>query len=130
MERFDSSITFLYYKDFEKGCTFIEEVLGLNIVMDQGFAKVYKVNDTSYLGAVKGKQGSIEGEYKGGTLFSLNTKDVNEEYDRLSKLDVIGLTEIKFFEDIPLKSFFFKDDEGHDFEIQQFILDKDIKEFN
>ena len=33
--------------------------------------------------------------------------------------------EIQFFEKIPLKSFFFKDHENHDFEIQEFISPKD-----
>lgn len=125
MNRFSSSITFLYYKDFDKGCTFIEEVLDLELVMDQGFAKVYKISKTSFLGAVKKSDASIDGDYKGGTLVSLNTKDVNDEYKRVKELEVIELSDIKLFAQIPLRSFFFKDHENHDFEIQEFIEKKD-----
>ena len=126
MDRFSSNITFLYYSKFEEGCTFIEKVLDLELVMDQGFAKVYRINKTSFLGAVKKSDGSINGDYKGGTLVSLNTSNVVEEYHRVKELGVKDLTEIKLFEEIPLRSFFFKDDEFHDFEIQEFI-DKEDK---
>jgi len=125
MKRFGSSITFLYYSDFEKGCSFIEKVLDLDLVMDQGFARVYKISDTSFLGAVKKSDGSISTEYVGGTLLSLNTHSVINEFERVKKLDVAELSEIQFFEKIPLKSFFFKDHENHDFEIQEFISPKD-----
>lgn len=125
MNRFSSSITFLYYKDFEKGCQFIDEVLDLTVIMDQGFAKVYKISETSFLGAVKISDSSIISEYKGGTLVSLNTTSVIEEYQRVKVMDVCDLTEIKLFEEIPLRSFFFKDHENHDFEIQEFIDKKD-----
>jgi len=121
MNRFKSSITFLYYKNFEEGCKFIEEVLDLELVMDQGFARVYKISETSFLGAVKKSDSSISPDYKGGTLVSLNTSNVIEEHQRVKKLNVNELSEIKFFEEIPLRSFFFKDDELHDFEIQEFI---------
>ena len=129
MSEYRSSITFLYYKDFDKGCTFIEEVLNLKLVMDQGFAKVYQISETSFLGAVKKEDGSIESDYKGGTLVSLNTTDVESEYERIKSLEVKDLSELKFFEQIPLKSFFFKDEENHDFEIEQFLNEDDLKLF-
>jgi len=118
--KYSSNIVFLYYKDFVKGCRFIEEVLGLNVVMNQGFAHVYQISDKAFLGAVKAKKGSVSSEYHGGVLVSLTTNDVYGEYNRISGLEVKELSKMKYFKDIPLHSFFFKDDEGHDFEIQQF----------
>ena len=126
MYRYSSNVTFLYYNDLEYGSRFVEEVLDLKLTMDQGWAKVYQINKTSFLGIVRLNE---EMEYKGNTLVSFNTSDVEKEYERVLKLDVFNLTEIKFFEKIPLKSFFFKDNEGHDFEIQQFIDEKDIEIF-
>jgi len=63
----------------------------------------------------------------------ITTKDLAEKlnlsttpiFERVKKLDVAELSEIQFFEKIPLKSFFFKDHENHDFEIQEFISPKD-----
>jgi len=127
MFRYPSSITFVYYNDLEYGSFFFEKVLDLPLVMDQGFAKVYQVNKTSFLGIVKLKN-SVQ--FTGNTLVSLNTDNVEKEYERVSKLEVFDLTETKHIEQIPLISFFFNDKEGHRFEIQQFVKSEDLKLFN
>lgn len=124
---YPSSIVFVYYNDLEYGHKFFTEVLRLEEVMDQGFAKVYKISETSFAGIVQLKE-SIE--YKGNTLLSLNTLNVHEEHKRVQELDVYSLTDIQTIESIPLDSFFFKDKEGHDFEIQQFTSVENLKLFN
>jgi len=123
---YSSNITFLYYNDFEYGCKFVEEIFNLTMVMDQGWAKVYQINKTSFLGIVQLSEAT---EYQGNTLVSFNTRNVVKEHERVSKLEVFALTDIKHFEEIPLNSFFFKDAEGHDFEIQQFLSLEDITTF-
>ena len=124
--KYSSAITFLYYKDFSYGVEFVEQVLQLDLVMDQGFARVYQVNEKSFLGIVQENDSS---DVPGSTLFSLATTKVEEEYKRVRKMEVYKLTEIKFFEQIPLKSFFFDDLEGHKFEIQQFMKKEDQEQF-
>jgi len=124
--KYSSGITFMYYKDFSYGIDFVEGVLELELVMDQGFARIYQVNQKSFLGIVQEKDSS---DVPGSTLFSFTTNKVEEEYQRVHKLEVYKLTEIKHFKQIPLKSFFFDDLEGHKFEIQQFIKQEDIEQF-
>ncbi len=124
--KYSSGITFLYYKDFSYGVDFVEDVLQLELVMDQGFARVYQVNEKSFLGIVQEKDAS---DVPGSTLFSMTTNKVEEEYKRVRKLEVYKLTELKHFEQIPLKSFFFDDLEGHKFEIQQFLKQEDQDRF-
>jgi hypothetical protein len=124
--KYSSAITFLYYQDFSYGITFVEKVLKLDLVMDQGFARVYQVNKKAFLGIVQKKESH---EPSGSTLFSLTTSKVEEEYQRVKQLEVHNLTEIKYFESIPLKSFFFDDLEGHKFEIQQFLKEEDVQKF-
>ena len=124
--KYTSAITFLYYEDFSYGSNFMENVLQLDLVMDQGFARVYQVNEKAFLGIV---QKGEKSEVSGSTLFSLTTKRVEEEYERVKQLEVFNLTEIKHFEAIPLKSFFFDDAEGHKFEIQQFLKEEDVLKF-
>ncbi|MCG8579444.1 MAG: hypothetical protein MI866_05985 [Bacteroidales bacterium] len=124
--KYTSAITFLYYEDFSYGIDFFENVLQLDLVMDQGFARVYQVNEKAYLGIVQKKDTS---EVSGNTLFSLTTTNLNDEYIRVKQLQVYKLSELKHFESIPLKSFFFDDKEGHKFEIQQFLNDEDVKRF-
>ncbi len=123
--KYTSAITFLYYEDFNYGMHF-EDVLGLKLVMNQDFARVYDVNQKAFLGMVKKK---AHDEASGNTLFSLTTKDVDAAYKRVRQLEVYNLTEVMHFESIPLKSFFFEDKEGHKFEIQQFLDKDDVLKF-
>jgi predicted enzyme related to lactoylglutathione lyase len=121
-----SQITFLYFNDYEKAKTFFEEVLKLEVAYDPGWAIVYRTTGKSYVGAVSAKEGSISSETIGGSLISLTVDDVTKYYDDF-KGRVDGLSEIKYFEDIGLRSFFFKGPEGYDFEIQEF-LNLELKE--
>jgi hypothetical protein len=124
--KYTSAITFLYYDDFSYGVNFIEDVLQLDLVMDQGFARVYRVNQKAFLGIVQKRDHDV---VSGSTLFSLTTRNVESEYHRVRQLEVNNLTDIKHFESIPLKSFFFDDSEGHKFEIQQFLKEEDVLKF-
>jgi catechol 2,3-dioxygenase-like lactoylglutathione lyase family enzyme len=54
---FYASITWLYYKDLLPMENFILENLGLVLSADQGWAKIYKVSDNSFLGLVDEKRG-------------------------------------------------------------------------
>lgn len=120
-----SQITFLYFKDFDTGCDFLENTLGLELVFDPGWAKVYRTYNKAFIGAVQAKDGSIDSTSKGGTLISLTVDDVMVYFNRYQgQLD--QMTEIKYFDDIGLRSFFFKGPEGYDFEIQEFLKD-DLK---
>ena len=124
--KYSSAITFLYYEDFAYGVDFIENILQLDLVMDQGFARVYEVNKKAFLGIVQKRDTNA---VSGSSLFSLTTNNVEAEYERIQPLEVYNLTGMKYFESIPLKSFFFDDKEGHKFEIQQFINEEDVQKF-
>ncbi len=126
---YTSSINFLYYRNFEKAIIFFEDVLRLELVMDQGFARVYKIAGDSFIGCVRKSEGSIDSSNKGGTLVSINTTNVEAEYQHVCKFKLPYLSEIKLIDKIPLKSFFFKDFEGYDFEIQEFLKKSDKELF-
>ncbi|PAT02250.1 hypothetical protein CI105_02590 [Candidatus Izimaplasma bacterium ZiA1] len=117
---FTSSITFLYFEDYENATNFFEDTLELKMVSDKEFAKIYCIGKASYIGIVKKASGSV----KERVLISINTNNVSKTYDRLSKYD-LNQTKINIIEQIPLKSFFFKGPENYDFEIQEFINKED-----
>ena len=54
---FHSTITWLYYKDVLAMENFYQNVLGLELVVDQGWAKIYKASDTGFLGIVDERRG-------------------------------------------------------------------------
>ena len=129
MNNYSSSITFLYYEDYEKAITFFEKVLRLDLVMDQEWARVYKISNGSFLGMVQKKDGSLEVTNKGGALISLNAIDLDECYTHIKGFNLDYTSEVNIIESIPLRSFFFKDFEGYDFEIQEFLNIEDRKIF-
>ena len=129
MNKYSSQITFLYYDDMEKANLFFETILGLELVMDQGFAKVYETTNNSFIGSVEKREGSIDSSNKGGALFSLTVDDVIPYYEHIKKFDLPYLSEVEVIDNIPLKSFFFKDFEGYDFEIQEFLKKSDKELF-
>jgi len=52
-----STITWLYYKDILAMQNFYQDVCGLEMVADQGWAKIFKVSDTGFLAIVDEKRG-------------------------------------------------------------------------
>lgn len=122
-----SQITFLYFEEYDEACAFFEDTLELEMVHDPGWAKVWRTTGNAFLGAVKASEGSIDSNNKGGFLISLTVKNVDELYLIYQKKDLDSLSEIKYFDDIGLKSFLFKGPEGYDFEIQEFT-NPDLRE--
>lgn len=48
--RFDSQITFVFVREFARSVAFYGEVLGLELVRDQGACLIYRVATDAYLG--------------------------------------------------------------------------------
>ena len=116
-----SNITFLYFNDLEAAKPFFEEVLGLEKAYDPGWAAVYRLRDTAFLGAVDNHSGSIQVTSTDSVLISLTVDNIEEVHESLKgSRGVEGLSEIKQVKDLALKSFFFTGPEGYHFEVEQF----------
>lgn len=124
---YQSMMTFLYIDDIEEASIFFEETLGLKVVYKPSWATVYCVSSNAYLGIVDRLKGSVKTEYKGGTLISLTVDVLEPYYKRVKNYGVKDLSEIKNFEEIGVRSFFFKGPGNYDFEIQMFTK-SEIKE--
>lgn len=86
---FYASITWLYYKDMMPMEKFITENLGLKMSADQGWAKIYRVSNHSYLGLVDEKYGmnSFSNEKLVEVKFELSEANSWEEYLLTTKQD-------------------------------------------
>ena len=127
MTTYTSGITFLYYEDYDKATFFFESILKLEIALTNSFGKVYKISEGAFVGAIKKSKSSVAPSYTGGTLVSLTTSDASTAYQEIKQFELPYISKLEIIESIPLKSFFFKDFEGHDFEIQEF-LKKEIQD--
>ena len=54
---FYGAVTWMYYKDMQEAEKFYEEIIGLRMIVDQGWAKVYQVSETGYIGLVDERRG-------------------------------------------------------------------------
>lgn len=124
MMELSSQITFLYFDKLDEARSFFENTLELEKVYDPKWACVWRIGKDSFIGGVDVNQGSIEVEHRDGVLISLTVKNIEEVYEKLKSYNLKDLTNIKFFEDIKLKSFLFTGPEGYKFEIQQFMTEE------
>ena len=116
-----SQITFLYYRDLEPIEKFYQEIMGLELVEDQGWAKIYRVSGQAFLGIVDEKRGFHNAQEKNAVLVTLAVADVFWWYDYLNRKGVKMLTEIREPEGIQVRCFFLEDPGGYAIEIEQFL---------
>ena len=114
----DYSITFFYYDDLAKVIPFYEETMKFELVLDQGLARIYRIAGNCYFGMVDGNRGHLKHQEKSAVLLTIVSQQVTEWHQRLSALQVPGLSDVqtgRFCE-----HFFFEDPAGYAIEIQRF----------
>ena len=116
-----AGITFLTYENLEAGDHFYRVVLGLPLIEDQGWAKVYRIHGSAHVGIVEARSGSVEVPVGSGILISIVVEDADAWYEHLRNepsIEVSGPPSM--VADIPVTSFFLKDPAGYPIEIQAF----------
>jgi catechol 2,3-dioxygenase-like lactoylglutathione lyase family enzyme len=114
----DYAITFFYYPDTQGVAPFYENVLGFELVLDQGLARIYRVADNSYFGIVDGNRGHLRYQEKSAVLLTVVSEDVEGWHAKLTEAGVAGLTEMR--RGNYCDHFFFEDPAGYAIEIQRF----------
>jgi len=112
-----SQITFIYVSDLERSREFYEDLLGLELVLDQGSCRIVRMVQDAYLGYC-----SVDGHKRGGegVLLTLVTDDVDEWYQYLKDHDVNITDPPKHNPSYGIYHFFFLDPDGYRWEIQKF----------
>lgn len=72
---FYGAVTWLYYQDMQAAQLFYEENMGFELIVDQGWAKVYRVSETGYVGLVDERSGMHRYTELKGTSISFIVKD-------------------------------------------------------
>ena len=113
---FDAGITFCYTKDLKTTSEFYEKLLGLELALDQGGCRIYKVAGGSYLGFCERE---VEGD-RAGIILTLVAEDVDGWYQRLLEHGVSIDEKPKQNPEYLVYHFFFRDPNGYLLEIQRF----------
>lgn len=116
-----SQITFLYYPHLPPIAQFYQDVVGLDVIEDQQWAKIFQVTRSSFLGIVDGNRGFRRPLRESAVLCTFAVPDVLAWYEHLVAQAVKILREPAVHEEIQVHSFFFEDPGGYAIEIQQFL---------
>jgi len=116
-----AAITFFYYDKLAPAARFYEDLLGLELVEDQGWARLYRVSKRAFLGIVDAAKGYHPVRRENSVMLTLVTGDVDEWYTLLSRAGAEIETSITVHDDIGVKGFFLRDPGGYVVEIQSFL---------
>ena len=77
-----ATVQWLYYRDLEVMQQFYEALLGVELLVDQGWAKVYPVAGSGFIGLVDGERGLHQATEQKGVTISFFTDDVDAWFAR------------------------------------------------
>jgi catechol 2,3-dioxygenase-like lactoylglutathione lyase family enzyme len=114
----DYAITFFYYEDIHAVAPFYEQVLGFELVLDQGLARIYRISGRNYFGIVDGNRGHCKHQEKSAVLLTIVAEDVQGWHARLKAAGVPKQSDM--LRGTYCEHFFFEDPAGYAIEIQRF----------
>ena len=123
------NITFLYYDDLARADEFFQKTLNLSLILDQGWAKVYRISAGAFLGAVDKTRGSVSASSPDCVLVGFVVQNFDQVVAELAQRGIEFINPPAQNPEIGIKSVMFFDQEGYKFEVQEFLLEQDIKEF-
>ena len=128
--RIASQITFLYYQNLAAAQQFYEGILGLEKVEDQGWAKIYRVSGTAFVGLVDEAHGSLKAQPENAVMLTLVVDDVPGWYAYLRENKVKIRQEYGRSETIQIEYFFAEDPGGYVLEFERFLKPELTAAFN
>jgi predicted enzyme related to lactoylglutathione lyase len=113
-------ITFLPYSNLEAATRFYKETMGLNLEIDQGFAKIFRIGEAAYLGLIDEKRSVVKLSDDKSVALTFLVPNVDEWFQHLTNLRIPTLSEPHDVHEIGIRLFLLKDPEGYIVEIQHF----------
>jgi catechol 2,3-dioxygenase-like lactoylglutathione lyase family enzyme len=111
-------ITFFPTQDLEKTADFYESRIGLDLVLDQGKCRIYRISPEGYLGFCQQIEAKPE---SAGVVFTLVTPQVDDWYEYLKARGVKVEDTPKENPTYQIYHFFFRDPNGYLIEVQEFL---------
>ena len=112
------AITFLYYRDLDRAETFYRDVLGLQLAIDQGFAKIFRLADGAHVGLVDEARGMNDWQEAKCVQLCLRVPDVEAWHAWAQEAGLDELSPLFVNDTIGIRAFVFRDPEGYQIELQ------------
>jgi lactoylglutathione lyase len=114
----DLSITFIYFNDVPKAMEFYENIMGFQMVIDQGWVKIYQTSANGCVGLVDGARGFHKASETKPIILCFRVPDVDQWYEFIKAKGVEITHDIKTNSELMIRAFLFRDPEGHTIEVQ------------
>ena len=112
---FEQSVSFYYTSDLHRSASFWEDKVGLELVLDQGACKIYRVSQDGFIGFCE-----QENPTAGDVIITLVTQDVDARCSLLKERGVTFEKPPTFNPKFNIYHAFFRDPSGYLVEIQRF----------
>jgi catechol 2,3-dioxygenase-like lactoylglutathione lyase family enzyme len=116
MHFYDALVTFCYTDDLRATAEFYEEKIGLDLVIDQGMCRIYRVGEGGFLGFCE----RDEAPRPDGIVLTLVTNDVDGRHDALAEMGVEFEKSPAYNPQFEIYHCFLRDPNGYLVEIQSF----------
>ena len=110
---FKATVVWFYYKDMDGVQKFYEEVMGFDLIVDQGWAKIYQVGPTGYFGLVDETLGMHNFTEEKGVTMSFLTDDIDGWFDYLNGRGDVEMRHEAVVDEAPYRAFVAYDPEGY-----------------
>jgi predicted enzyme related to lactoylglutathione lyase len=116
-----ANLVFFYYRDLGAAQRFYEDTLGLERVLDYGFASIHRVGPTSYLGLVDETRGMHRATEPKTVTLSFITEEVDGWHEHLVARGVPIRNALRDATRHPTRGFVATDPEGYFLEFETFL---------
>ena len=99
---------------------FYKETIGLDLAIDQGFAKIFRVGETAYLGLINAKLSVVKLSEDKSVALTILVSNVDGWFQHLTNLGIPTFRESHDVPKIGIRFFPLKNPEGYLVEIQYF----------
>lgn len=110
---FKSTIVWFYYRDMENIQRFYEDVMGLELIVDQGWAKIYPIGPSAYFGLVDESRGMHSYTEQKGVTLSFITNEIDSWFAFLNSRGDVEMRHEEIVEEQPYRAFVAYDPEGY-----------------
>ena len=121
MQTIDGMITFTYHDDLEKASEFYREALGLKLVMNRDWVKIYKAGADSHIGLVDSKHGYLKPSKDKPVMLSIMVQNIDAWHRRLTEKGVKTNHPPKEGQGIHMRGFLTWDPSGYVIELLEFL---------
>ncbi|OUS32818.1 glyoxalase ['Osedax' symbiont bacterium Rs2_46_30_T18] len=119
--KIELAITFIYFNDLARAMAFYEDVLGLELAIDQGWSKIYKISACAHVGLVDQAVGMHRANAVKPVQLCIRVADVDAWHAWIVSCEVQGLTVPKSNSQLGIRAFVFNDPEGYQIEVQSVL---------